>query len=183
MSFPEQLKRARLSKGLTQQQVADSLGITNSTYCGYETGKRQPDIAKMKLLASVLDTTGDVLLETGFEQSPTMINATLKQILSDRKLKQADLCRMTGIQTSLMSEYISGKKSPAIGNAILIADALGISLDALVGKESYSEDSTSKTDSNFYDAKILEIYSSLTDENKKYLYGYMQRLLEEQRED
>lgn len=34
-----------------------------------------------------------------------------------------------------------------------------------------------------YDAEILEIYSSLTDENKKYLYGYMQRLLEEQQED
>lgn len=41
---------------------------------------------------------------------------------------------MTGIQTSLMSEYISGKKSPTIGNAILMADALDISLDTLVGR-------------------------------------------------
>ena len=37
------------------------------------------------------------------------------------------MCRMTGIQTSLMSEYINGRKSPTIGNAILIADALNIS--------------------------------------------------------
>lgn len=32
------------------------------------------------------------------------------------------------------------------------------------------------------DTEILKLYSSLTDKNKKYLYGYIQRLLEEQRE-
>ena len=30
------------------------------------------------------------------------------------------------------------------------------------------------------DTEILKIYPKLTNENKKYLYGYMQRLLEEQ---
>lgn len=50
-------------------------------------------------------------------------------------MKQADLCRMTGIQTSLMSEYINGRKSPTIRNAILIADAFDISLDTLVGRD------------------------------------------------
>lgn len=58
----------------------------------------------------------------------------LKCLLIEKHLKQADLCRMTGIQTSLMSEYIGGKKSPTIGNAILMADALDISLDTLVGR-------------------------------------------------
>ena len=35
MGFCENLKRARQCIGLTQQQIADSLGITKSTYCGY----------------------------------------------------------------------------------------------------------------------------------------------------
>ena len=60
-------------------------------------------------------------------------NENLKLLLLEKSMKQADLCRMTGIQTSLMSEYINGRKSPTIGNAILIADALNISLDDLVG--------------------------------------------------
>lgn len=42
MSFADQLKLARISMGLTQQEVADLMGITNSTYCGYETGIRSP---------------------------------------------------------------------------------------------------------------------------------------------
>ena len=57
---------ARLSMKYTQQQVADLMGITKSTYCGYETGKRQPDVEKIKSLANILQTSGDVLLETGF---------------------------------------------------------------------------------------------------------------------
>lgn len=66
MGFPEQLKMARLNMNYTQQQVADLMGIAKSTYCGYETGKRQPDVEKIKLLARVLQTSGDILLETGF---------------------------------------------------------------------------------------------------------------------
>lgn len=70
MGFPEQLKTARLNMNYTQQQVADLMGITKSTYCGYETGKRQPDVAKIKLLANILQTSGDTLLETGFSPEP-----------------------------------------------------------------------------------------------------------------
>lgn len=63
MSFSDQLKKARLAKGYTQQQVADIMGITNSTYCGYETGKREPDVPKIKKLAALLGVSGDDLLE------------------------------------------------------------------------------------------------------------------------
>lgn len=45
------------------------------------------------------------------------------------------------------------------------------------GMEPVFEDSK-----NPLDAEILKLYSVLTEENKKYLYGYMQRLLDEQAE-
>lgn len=86
MSFSEQLKKARLESGLTQQQVADLMGITNSTYCGYETGKRQPDVEKIRLIAKLLNTSGDILLETGFD-----INGTEKApAQSERELTEKD---------------------------------------------------------------------------------------------
>lgn len=65
MSFSERLRKARESRGMTQQQVADLMQIDKSTYCGYETGKRQPDVQKIKLIASILGVSGDELLETG----------------------------------------------------------------------------------------------------------------------
>lgn len=70
MAFNDQLKQARLKAGLTQQQVADRMGITNSTYCGYETGKRKPNLIKLKQLASILGVSGDRMLETGFDDPP-----------------------------------------------------------------------------------------------------------------
>jgi transcriptional regulator with XRE-family HTH domain len=59
----------------------------------------------------------------------------LKAIMAEKDLKQADLCRMTNIPTSLMSNYLSGIKSPALSNSKLIASALDVSLDVLSGKE------------------------------------------------
>ena len=60
-------------------------------------------------------------------------NESLKRLLIEKNMKQADLCRLAHIQTSLMSEYINGKKSPTIGNAIQIADALDISIPGRPG--------------------------------------------------
>ena len=62
LSFCDHLKRARQRVGLTQQQIANALGITKSTYCGYETGKRQPDLAKLRRLSLLLCTSVDELL-------------------------------------------------------------------------------------------------------------------------
>lgn len=71
MSFGEKLRAARESRGYTQQQVADFMKIDKSTYCGYETGKRQPDVQKIKQLSKFLGVSGDELLETGYAVSPT----------------------------------------------------------------------------------------------------------------
>lgn len=68
MSFPEQLKKARLNMEYTQKQVAALIGVANSTYHGYETGRREPDIASIRLLANIFGTSADILLETDFRQ-------------------------------------------------------------------------------------------------------------------
>lgn len=60
---------------------------------------------------------------------------SLSRIAASRGLTQADLCRMSGIPTSLMSNYFNGKRSPTLTNAIAMADALQISLDELAGRE------------------------------------------------
>lgn len=59
----DRLRQARINAGLTQNEVAARLGVTESTYCGYETGKRQPDAIKIASLAKIMNVTGDYLLE------------------------------------------------------------------------------------------------------------------------
>jgi len=68
VSFANKLKEARLALNLTQQQIADQMGITKTTYCGYENGRRQPDVEKIKQLAAILEVSGDDLLETNYRE-------------------------------------------------------------------------------------------------------------------
>lgn len=44
LKYHTQLKMVRIQNKLTQQQVADALGITRSAYCSYEIGRRSPDL-------------------------------------------------------------------------------------------------------------------------------------------
>lgn len=101
-------------------------------------------------------------------------NDNLKLLLKNRNLKQADLCRMTGIQTSLMSDYLGGKKSPTIGNAILIADALNISLDTLVGKSTYS--SPEEQQSSKVLTELYEVAKGLSEDEQLYLLDTVKAL-------
>lgn len=85
MEFHEELKAARIKTGLTQQQIADELGITKSTYCGYETAKRSPDPQRIKQLAKVLHVSADELLNISIEKtSPVPAKAETKEVSADQ---------------------------------------------------------------------------------------------------
>lgn len=86
MEFHEERKAARIKTGLTQQQIADKLGITKSTYCGYETAKRSPDPQRIKQLAKVLHVSADALLDISIEKetSPAPAKAETKEVSADQ---------------------------------------------------------------------------------------------------
>lgn len=100
MGFPEQLKNARKKMGLTQQQIADQMGITKSTYCGYETGKRQPDVKKIKQLALILNTSGDILLETNISLSNSNIEKESHSNIMDKDFDE-DVQRLISLYREL----------------------------------------------------------------------------------
>ncbi len=62
MEFQEELKNARNRLKMKQSEIAKALNVDTSTYCGYETGKRSPDVAKIKKLAQILQVSADKLL-------------------------------------------------------------------------------------------------------------------------
>lgn len=52
----------RKEKGLTQQQLADMLNLSNKTISKWESGKGSPDISNLPMLADVLEVSVDELL-------------------------------------------------------------------------------------------------------------------------
>lgn len=55
MEISDLIKSARIEKGLTQQQLADSIFVTRQTISKWELGKSVPDQASLVLLYQCLD--------------------------------------------------------------------------------------------------------------------------------
>ena len=60
--FKDRLKEIRQAKELSQQELADRIGVHVMTISGYERGIRRPDFDVLDSLADALDTSFDYLL-------------------------------------------------------------------------------------------------------------------------
>lgn len=58
----EKLKAARLAAGLTQAQLAERLGIPQSSIARYEAGAREPLASTLKSMAEALGCTMEELI-------------------------------------------------------------------------------------------------------------------------
>ena len=62
MPLPDRLRAARRRARLTQQQLADRLGLHPMTVSQWERGLRSPTVATVGRLAAVLRTTPSALV-------------------------------------------------------------------------------------------------------------------------
>ena len=91
----------------------------------------------------------------------------LRELLIERGLKQADLCHMTNIPSSQISNYITGKTSPSLDNAKIIAEKLDVTLDELVGRTVKTKAQTTSIDVTEDEAEIIRMYRALDGGGKR----------------
>lgn len=60
--FNKRLRQARMARKLTQQVLADKVGVALRSYQCYEQGVREPSLALLVALADVLEVPTDYLL-------------------------------------------------------------------------------------------------------------------------
>lgn len=85
--FSKRLKERRLEKKLTQQALADKVGVNRVTYTNWENGNREPDLDKVVELATELNTTIDYLLGKIDNNLLDLTKKELKEANSDEKKK------------------------------------------------------------------------------------------------
>lgn len=60
--FNKRLREVRMSSGLTQQNMADKLGISLNAYQKYEQAERSPSLECLVSIADIFDISLDYLL-------------------------------------------------------------------------------------------------------------------------
>lgn len=80
--FPDILMSLRKSRSMTQKQVAEALGIGQSTYALYEIGKRLPDMHTIIKIADYFGVACDYLLGRSLEPHPVKTYADIIRFLT-----------------------------------------------------------------------------------------------------
>ena len=86
--FPDNLKKIREIKGLSQTELARRSGLQPSTVSHFETGRRAPSFDNLKRLADTLEVTTDFLI--GREIDPTTSGPTLESIFRNAQEMEDD---------------------------------------------------------------------------------------------
>lgn len=60
--YSNRIKELRIENKLSQSQLAEKLGTTNSTICDWERGRTEPDIEMLKKLALFFSVSTDYIV-------------------------------------------------------------------------------------------------------------------------
>ena len=97
------IRQCREEQNLTQQQLADKLGVTNKAVSKWETGRSIPDVALFEPLCRELEISLSELLagrRLRAEERPSMAEQLLSESISSKKL--------VGLQAFLMFNSVLG---------------------------------------------------------------------------
>ena len=63
MNFAERIQKLRKARGISQEELAEQLGVSRQAVGKYESGQSTPDIEKIILLSEFFGVTTDYLLK------------------------------------------------------------------------------------------------------------------------
>lgn len=59
----------------------------------------------------------------------------LKELIEQTNTRQRDLCSVTGVAHSTMSQYVNGQREPGINTLKKLADYFGVTVDYLINHD------------------------------------------------
>jgi transcriptional regulator with XRE-family HTH domain len=116
MDFAQRIRELRKKKGMTQTELAKSLGKTLGTISTWETGKRKPEFETMDALCDYFDVNLGYLI--GSSDDPTLYKPTqeelnelgLSEVEDELSEHAANYCRLDdwgrlAVQAVINAEY------------------------------------------------------------------------------
>lgn len=93
MNFGEQIKKLRNKENLTQQQIAEKIGVSRQAISNWENDKNLPDIEMIIFISQTFNITLDELILGG-----TKMNNMTKKLINDGSKNKQIKMNLTGIK-------------------------------------------------------------------------------------
>ena len=103
MSIGTTIKRLRRERSITQEQLAEYLGISTGAVSQWECDRTAPDITQLPLLANIFDVSADELLEIGGKKKEEVIRAFLRKY--DELSNKGDLTSRFDLTKETYAKY------------------------------------------------------------------------------
>ncbi len=192
MNFGQILKQLRITKGLTQNELAKILDVSKSNISKYEAGSVEPNMSVLIRISEYFEVSVDCLLGKNAknESAPEKENNffffffdnenLLRDIFSkrirtailDMGLTEEDFKAAISFGSKKASSFLSGEGEPTADDLIELSQFLDTSIDYLLGQ-------TPRIGN--VEKKLLNTFVSLNTDNKDILIGKAKELLKEQR--
>ncbi len=90
MRFEEKIVKLRKSKGLSQEELAEKLGVSRQAVSRWELGSTTPDLSNLKQLSEVLGVSADYLIHDDYESDEDIPKVKeTKLIINEKDEKQS----------------------------------------------------------------------------------------------
>ena len=103
MTIADRIQSLRKAKGVSQEELADRIGVSRQAVSKWESEQSTPDVEKIVLLSNYFEVTTDYILK-GIEPVKTEEKQSGKQDGGDG----AAICDITGTALNLLGVVISG---------------------------------------------------------------------------
>ena len=140
-NFQNIFRQLRIASGLTQNEMAEKIGISRSTIGMYETGAREPDFETLEKIADFFNVDTDYLL--GRSNKTTILPETIVQYSSLTHRDTRDIEKILDMTRAQLENqeglmFDGDPASPEAIESILSAMQIGMELAKKKNKEKYT---------------------------------------------
>lgn len=135
MYLSSNLSFLRKEKGLTQEAVAETLGLGRQAVGFYESGDREPTLENLLNLARFFEVSVDDLLSKDMRPAGTLVSLNLQYLRKKERYSQGDMARFLNVSRSNMSKYESGAIELNNQGLLNVSEFFGVTVDDLLKKD------------------------------------------------
>ena len=105
MTIADRIQSLRKSKGMSQEELADAVGVSRQAVSKWESEQTAPDLEKVVIMSDIFEVTTDYLLK-GIEPVKTDDHKTMADVLDQKILTEKNGKRAKTAFSSMIIHFI-----------------------------------------------------------------------------